>query len=132
MIIERKLTADYDDMIARMTLDRSNPKRCESARRVGLEEGVRQDVACSARKEDSVRQSPSSHRIPFAALGPQSIHPVNPTTIPVRTAEPGDHADRSVSLSSFAGQHNTGPGQHIPAPVSLLRVAGLCRPFRLF
>jgi hypothetical protein len=43
-----------------------------------------------------------------------------------------NYADRSVSLSRLAGQHNTGPGQHITALVSLLRVTGPRCPFRLF
>jgi hypothetical protein len=39
-------------------------------------------------------------------------------------AEPGDHADPSVSPSRLADQNNTGTGQHIATPVSELRVAG--------
>jgi hypothetical protein len=55
MIIERELAADHDDVIARVTIDRSNPNRGEPATRVGLEECVRQDVAGPARKEDPIR-----------------------------------------------------------------------------
>jgi len=34
----------------------------------------------------------------------------------LRQAEPGDYADRLVTLSGLAGKHNTGPGQHITTP----------------
>src|SRR5687768_4671474 len=73
MVVEGQLIAQHDNVIPSMPLDRANPEWRESAIRVGLEEGVCKDVACPARKEDTVRQLPALHRISFAILG-HSIH----------------------------------------------------------
>src|SRR5262249_2999009 len=40
-------------------------------------------------------------------------------------AESADYVDRSVNLSQLAGQDDTGPGQHITKPASLLPVGDL-------
>ena len=59
VIVERQSVADDDDVVAGITLGRSNPDGAESGVRVGVEERVRQDVARPAREEDPVRQGPS-------------------------------------------------------------------------
>src|SRR5262249_48614850 len=55
---------------------------------------------------------------PWSAVDTSGKPHDDPSTNACLFAEPGDHADRSVSLSRLAGQHNTGPGQHTTTPVS--------------